>query len=947
MKPIRMFLSLVLVAAGLLFSAGLAGTATSATSAAQPEPGRSLVQRLRDQARGSVDVDRNRALKTVGFIKVGRNGDLLPGATTEAAVPKADEFLDTYGRLLGADDPEALRPVSTVVDEYGGTHVTYLQEHRGVPVFGAQLKVHLDKGEDLTSVNGVAVPDIDISVTPRLSAGEAARRAVAAVRADPPATDTGEPAVTTGLEAASSKLLVYRTGLIRDVAGTDQLVYRVEVTNEANVRDIVFVHANAGKVVNRYSMIHDALNRELYEESPANLVWKEGDPFPGALNTDQQNIVNASGDSYWLFANAFGRDSYDGAGATMRSVNNDPTIACPNANWNGATTNYCNGVTSDDVVAHEWGHAYTEFTHNLIYQWQPGALNESYSDIWGEIVDQINGEGTDNPARSRTSDQCSTHTTPRPILVINGPAAIAGQCAAAGADFGPELTATGITGDVVIAEDAATADGPSTTDACTPITNAAAVAGKIALVDRGTCGFTVKVTNAQDAGATAVVVGQNNPGPPAGMGGADPSITIPSLMISQDNRNLIAGQLPAGPVNVTLRTAGGDQVNTVKWLMAEDSPAFGGAIRDMWNPTCLGDPGKVSDAEYRCSTDDSGGVHSNSGVPNHGFSLLVEGGTYNEITVPAIGMTKAAHIYWRAQSVYQTPTTDFADHADALETSCTDLVGQELAALDVDPNSTAPSADVVAAGDCAAVNAMAQAVELRQEPTQCNFEPLLDPNTPRLCSGRERDAIFEDDFEEGLGGWNLSNEGVFSGWPGFDWEADDTLPGDRAGTAAFGIDSTGGNCDGGAGDFSGVMRMASQPIDINGGGNRSTRLTFDHYVATEFGWDGGNVKVSVNGGPFEAIPSSAYIFNPPGTINSAAEGNTNPLAGQPGFTGTDGGEVFGSWGQSQIDFSMIDVGGGDTIRLRFDMGTDGCSGIDGWYVDNVQVRQCDVSGRND
>ena len=54
------------------------------------------------------------------------------------------------------------------------------------------------------------------------------------------------------------------------------------------------------------------------------------------------------------------------------------------------TTNYCNGVTSDDIVAHEWGHAYTEYTSGLIYQWQSGAMNESYSDIWGETVDLIN-----------------------------------------------------------------------------------------------------------------------------------------------------------------------------------------------------------------------------------------------------------------------------------------------------------------------------------------------------------------------------------------------------------------------------------------------------------------------------------------------------------------------------------------------------------------------------
>ena len=122
---------------------------------------------------------------------------------------------------------------------------------------------------------------------------------------------------------------------------------------------MVFVHANAGKVVNRYSTIDRRALPRLFEQNTGNQIWQEGDPFPGALNGDQQNIVNFSGHSYYHFFNAFGRDSYDGAGAHMRSVNNDPTIACPNANWNGATTNYCNGVTSDDVVAHEWGHAYT------------------------------------------------------------------------------------------------------------------------------------------------------------------------------------------------------------------------------------------------------------------------------------------------------------------------------------------------------------------------------------------------------------------------------------------------------------------------------------------------------------------------------------------------------------------------------------------------------------
>ena len=104
----------------------------------------------------------------------------------------------------------------------------------------------------------------------------------------------------------------------------------------------------------------------------------------------------------------------------------------------------------------------------------------------------------------------------------------------------------------------------------------------------------------------------------------------------------------------------------------------------------------MTDAEYQCDTSD-GGVHTNSGVPNHSFALLVDGGTYNGITVNAIGMLKAAHCYWRAQSVYQTPTTDFADHADALEQSCQDLIGQNLKSLGVTSAPTGLSGQSIAA----------------------------------------------------------------------------------------------------------------------------------------------------------------------------------------------------------------------------------------------------------
>jgi Zn-dependent metalloprotease len=902
-----------------------------------------LIKRLEGNASGAISISTNKSTDFASFVRVSKGGDLHPGNTSQTAKDKAQGFFGDYGGLFGVKNANTeLVELSTFTDKYGTTHLSYQQVYNGVPVFAAILQAHLDANNQLSAMNGDFVPDIAIDTTPTLGAEQAAERAIADVVANPPENEvTGAALDVSGLSASKPTLYIYRDGLIQNIKGPNYLVYEVEVTNGSSIREMVYVNAQSGKIVNRISHVHDGLHRILYEQNTNNKVWEEGDPFPGSLNGDQQNIVNFSGHSYYHFFNAFGRDSYDAAGAQMRSVNNDPTINCPNANWNGATTNYCNGVTSDDVVAHEWGHAYTEYTHNLIYQWQPGALNESYSDIWGETVDMLNGAGTDSPAPPRTVNACSTHTTPVPQLTINSPASIAGNYIAAGAAFGPPLSNPGITGNVVLADDGTA----PTSDACTPLVNGGAIAGNVALVDRGTCAFTIKVKNAQDAGATAVIVANTASGAFGTMGGVDPSITIPSLMVTFATGNLIKGELANG-VNATLHVAGGaTPEDSYRWLMGEDATAFGSAIRDMWAPTCKADPGKVTDGEYHCDVSDGGGVHTNSGVPNHGYALLVDGGTYNGHTVNAIGMVKAAHLYWRAQSVYQTPTSDFVDHADALQASCQDLIGDPLEGLSTTSAPAGPSGQSITAADCAAVNEMIEAVELRVDPTaQCNFQPLLQKNPPNLCSpGTKLRTVFKEDFDDGLAGWTLTNQGVFTGWPGLNWTQSTTAPGGHSGGTAFAADPDIGNCDGGAGDVSGAMFMESPLITIPTNSGTNLRMEFEHYVATEAGWDGGNLKISINGGPYTLVPSSAYTFNPYNTtLQTVAAGNTNPLAGQPAYSGTDGGSVFGSWGLSQINLTALGVVPGNTIRLRYDFGMDGCTGLDGWYVDDIRVGACNA-----
>jgi PKD repeat protein len=137
-------------------------------------------------------------------------------------------------------------------------------------------------------------------------------------------------------------------------------------------------------------------------------------------------------------------------------------------------------------------------------------------------------------------------------LTVNSPAGIQGAYGAAGATFGPGLPSTPITADVVLMQD----DTEPAGNGCEGLTNAPDLAGKIALVDRGTCTFAIKVENAQNAGAVAVIIVNNSGGAPIQMGGTSAVVNIPSIMISQADGNSIKEQLALGTVNATISDAG-------------------------------------------------------------------------------------------------------------------------------------------------------------------------------------------------------------------------------------------------------------------------------------------------------------------------------------------------------------------------------------------------------
>ncbi|HSI60018.1 MAG TPA: PA domain-containing protein [Ideonella sp.] len=132
---------------------------------------------------------------------------------------------------------------------------------------------------------------------------------------------------------------------------------------------------------------------------------------------------------------------------------------------------------------------------------------------------------------------------------------VAGDYQVGPASFGAPLTAGAVKGEIARVIDQA--DGV-TGLACDPFsaTNTSAVAGRIALVDRGACTFATKVKNAQDAGAIGVIVADNVAGsPPASLGGADPAVIIPSVRITQADGATLKTSL-SGPVDGPTRVKG-------------------------------------------------------------------------------------------------------------------------------------------------------------------------------------------------------------------------------------------------------------------------------------------------------------------------------------------------------------------------------------------------------
>ncbi len=319
-----------------------------------------------------------------------------PGGEIAVPVPagkgKADalDFLRAHGHHFGVTDPvNQLVDIKAEVDNLGWTHTTFQQVHEGIEVFSGLLKVHQNARGVFVSANGVfrVMPD-KLDIAEGLTAEAAAAIAM---------TDE-EVRTWTSAVVHESRLVIVDPGWYGDAAIGPQLAHHVVMADLDSGATIgFFIEARAGEVLDRWSMTHALKVREISDgmgssNLPGLLVRSEGDSFFGSFDVDA--AYDYYGDVYDYFFRAFGRDSIDDAGLPMRATVNSTAPPCPNAVWSGSLLRmvFCDGIVSDDVVGHELTHGVTQFTANLIYQNQSGQLNESFSDVFGELVDLFNGD---------------------------------------------------------------------------------------------------------------------------------------------------------------------------------------------------------------------------------------------------------------------------------------------------------------------------------------------------------------------------------------------------------------------------------------------------------------------------------------------------------------------------------------------------------------------------
>ncbi len=330
---------------------------------------------------------------------------------------------------------DEMRTLKIYSDHIGMRHHKYQQFYRGIKVEGATYTLHENKGK-VTHMSGEFRAIGKLDTKPALSTENAFHAALKHVNAekymwedaghsheghhhhDHGAADYKKP---------QGELVVYV-----DPRGevAPRLAYKFDIYATAPLyRAYVFIDAQNGKFITDHERIHhvdvNATGNSLYDGNVSFLAdnysgsshrlrqttngvetynLNNGTSYNNASDfTSSSSSFNNSAtgvQAHWgaestqaYFLSKHNRDSYNGNGAVLRSYVSYSSNYV-NAFWDGSRMTYGDGdgvnygpLVSLDIVGHEITHGVTEYTANLVYSYESGALNESFSDIFGEAIE--------------------------------------------------------------------------------------------------------------------------------------------------------------------------------------------------------------------------------------------------------------------------------------------------------------------------------------------------------------------------------------------------------------------------------------------------------------------------------------------------------------------------------------------------------------------------------
>lgn len=341
----------------------------------------------------------------------------------------AKDFLEKHESYFGLKNADKeLKFIKKRKDSLGMNHLRYNQNYQDIPIFGAQIIVHLEKDFSVSSANGKIIPAIPLNVRPDISEDEATIIAKEEYK-----KKYGSDAI----EIKKINLYILNKKIVdeNEKDGESYLTWQVELrgseSKKLNSKVFFFIDAHSGKLIYQIQGIKTAINRRIYDGSSGSYVLNrsEGDPVQGIADAD--NLYDILGNVHSYYSTKFSRDGaneLDGLGdgtAEHPSINTDGYANidlledpndCPNAYFDGNSVLFCQGMVSLDNVGHEYTHGIDYFSikdshgnpFGLVYTRESGALSEAFADIFGEAVenysqgssDWIAGEGTFPPFRS-------------------------------------------------------------------------------------------------------------------------------------------------------------------------------------------------------------------------------------------------------------------------------------------------------------------------------------------------------------------------------------------------------------------------------------------------------------------------------------------------------------------------------------------------------------------